>query len=342
MYRDERVLDRDLRPHPRVHLDVLLGPRDLRRALEQDVRLGLGRRPRELPPKYFYDARGSRLFDAITRLPEYYPTRREREILVARAGDIAERTGADTLVELGSGTSDKTRLLLRALARQSTLARYVPFDVDAVTLRDSSARVATEFAGLEVRAVVGDFERHVPLLPGGGRRLLAFLGGTIGNLAPQPRERFLRDVAGNLGPQDAFLLGTDLVKDIPRLEAAYNDAQGVTAEFNKNVLAVLNAELHADFNLDRFEHLARYDARQGWIEMLLRSTVAQRVTVADLRMAVDFGEGELLRTEISAKFTGAQVDRELARAGLRRTERWTDRNGDFALSLAVRDDAVDA
>ena len=342
MHRDDLLLDRDLRPHPRVQLDVLLGPRDLRRALEHDVRLGLGRRPRELPPKYFYDAHGSRLFDAITRLPEYYPTRREREILIAHAGEIAARTGADTLVELGSGTSDKTRLLLRALARQHTLTRYVPFDVDAVTLRESSARVATEFAGLEVHGVVGDFERHVPLLPGGGRRLLAFLGGTIGNLAPPQRERFLRDVAEQLGPRDAFLLGTDLVKDIPRLEAAYNDAQGVTAEFNKNVLSVLNAELHADFDLRRFEHLARYDARQGWIEMLLRSTVAQRVTVADLRMTVDFGAGELLRTEISAKFTRAQVDRELARAGLRRTEMWTDRNGDFALSLAVRDDAADA
>jgi L-histidine N-alpha-methyltransferase len=340
--RDDLRLDRDLRPHPRVHIDVLLGPRDLRRALEQDVRQGLGRRPRELPPKYFYDARGSRLFDAITRLPEYYPTRREREILLARAGDIASLTRADTLVELGSGTSDKTRLLLRALASRGSLTRYVPFDVDAVTLRDSSARVASEFAGLDLHAVVGDFERHLPLLPAGGRRLLAFLGGTIGNLAPLPRERFLREIARLLGPRDAFLLGTDLVKDIPRLEAAYNDAQGITAEFNKNVLAVLNAELHADFDLQHFEHVARYDTRQGWIEMLLRSTLAQRVRVADLRMVVEFGEGELLRTEISAKFTRAQVDRELARAGLRRREQWTDRNGDFALTLAVRDDTADA
>jgi L-histidine N-alpha-methyltransferase len=329
-------LSHDWRPHPRVTWDVLLGPRDLRRALEQDVRHGLGRKPRELPPKYFYDARGSWLFDEITRLPEYYPTRREREILGARATEIATRSGADTLVELGSGTSDKTRLLLRALSTDRTLRRFVPFDVDAVTLRGSALRIAAEFPSLAVHAVVGDFERHVPLLPRGGRRLIAFLGGTIGNLAPRPRARFLADVAEQLGPADAFLLGTDLVKGIPRLEAAYNDAQGVTAEFNKNVLSVLNHELNADFVLERFEHLARYDARQGWIEMLLRSSVRQTVRVADLDMQVDFGEGELLRTEISAKFTQRQIDRELEAAGMRTDARWTDRAGDFAVTLAVR------
>jgi L-histidine N-alpha-methyltransferase len=326
----------DWRPHPRVTWDVLLGPRDLRRALEQDVRQGLSHRPRELPPKYFYDARGSRLFDAITRLPEYYPTRREREILGARAAEIAARAGSDTLVELGSGTSDKTRLLLQALSAEGTLRRFVPFDVDAVTLRGAALRIAGEFPSLTVHAVVGDFERHVPLLPRGGRRLIAFLGGTIGNLAPRPRAHFLDDIAGQLAPGDAFLLGTDLVKDIPRLEAAYNDAQGVTAEFNKNVLSVLNTELNADFEVDRFEHLARYDPRQGWIEMLLRSTVRQTVTVQDLDLCVAFGEGELMRTEISAKFTRSQIDRELDTAGMRSKARWTDRAGDFAVTLAVR------
>jgi len=326
----------DWRPHPRVTWDVFLGPRDVRRALEHDVRQGLGQRPRELPPKYFYDAHGSRLFDAITRLPEYYPTRREREILGARAAEIAARSGADTLVELGSGTSDKTRLLLKALSAGGTLRRFVPFDVDAVTLRGSALRIAGEFPRLAVHAVVGDFEHHVPRLPRDGRRLLAFLGGTIGNLKPEPRARFLEDVAGQLGPADAFLLGTDLVKDIPRLEAAYNDAQGVTAAFNKNVLSVLNSELDADFDLDRFEHLARYDARQGWIEMLLRSTERQVVSVADLAMQVEFGAGELLRTEVSAKFTPAQIDRELEAAGMRGEARWTDRAGDFAVTLAVR------
>jgi len=326
----------DWRPHPRVSWDVLLGPRDLRRALEQDVRHGLGRRPRELPPKYFYDARGSQLFDEITRLPEYYPTRREREILTARAPEIASRAGADTLVELGSGTSDKTRILMAALSASGTLRRFIPFDVDAVTLQGSTARIATEFPNLAVHAVVGDFERHVPLLPRGGRRLIAFLGGTIGNLAPRPRARFLADIAEQLGPADAFLLGTDLVKDIPRLEAAYNDAQGVTAEFNKNVLSVLNTQLNANFELELFEHVARYDPRQGWIEMLLRSLVPQTVTVADLDLRVQFREGELMRTEISAKFTRSQIDAELEAAGMRTEAFWTDRAGDFAVTLAAR------
>ncbi len=238
-------------------------------------------------------------------------------------------------MELGSGTSDKTRLLLAALSAGGTLRRFVPFDVDAVTLRGSTFRIANEYPALDVHAVVGDFERHVPLLPKGGRRLIAFLGGTIGNLAPRARSHFLADIAAQLGPADAFLLGTDLVKDIPRLEAAYNDSQGVTAAFNRNVLSVLNTELNADFDLAQFEHLARYDARQGWIEMLLRSTVEQTVTVADLDIRVQFGQGELMRTEISAKFTAAQIERELESSGMRTQTRWTDRSGDFAVTLAV-------
>jgi L-histidine Nalpha-methyltransferase len=323
------------RPSSAITVDVLLGPADLRGALERDVRTGLGVRPRELPPKYFYDARGSQLFDTITRLPEYYPTRREREILQEHSGEIAAHSGADALVELGSGTSDKTRLLLRALHAAGTLRRFVPFDVDAVTLRASAQRIAREFPGLAIHGVVGDFEHHVSLLPRDGRRLIAFLGGTIGNFKPEQRAPFLREVARQMSPTDSFLLGTDLVKDIPRLEAAYNDAQGITAAFNKNVLAVLNAELHADFNLERFEHLARYDARQGWIEMLLRSMGRQSVHIADLGMEVEFGDGELLRTEVSAKFTRRQIDAELAAAGLRTLERWTDQRADFALTLAV-------
>jgi L-histidine N-alpha-methyltransferase len=324
-----------LRSSSAITVDVLLEPADLRRALERDVRTGLGTRPRELPPKYFYDARGSQLFETITRLPEYYPTRREREILQEHSRAIAAHSGADTLVELGSGTSDKTRLLLRALREAGTLRRFVPFDVDAITLRASAQRIAREFPGLSIHGVVGDFEHHVSLLPREGRRLIAFLGGTIGNFKPEQRAPFLREVARQMSPGDSFLLGTDLVKGIPRLEAAYNDAQGVTAAFNKNVLAVLNTELHANFVLETFEHLARYDARQGWIEMLLRSVGRQRVRIADLGMDVDFGDGELLRTEVSAKFTRRQVDAELAAAGLRTVERWTDGRGDFALTLAV-------
>jgi L-histidine Nalpha-methyltransferase len=318
-----------------LRIDVHLTPEEQARALRADARLGLGRRPRELPPKWFYDERGSRLFDAITRLPEYYPTRREREILLAHAGDIARMSGATALVELGAGTSEKTRTLLSALREAGTLQVFSPFDVSETTLRTAAAAIAEEYPGLRIHAVVGDFERHLAHLPRSTARLIAFLGGTVGNLKPEARARFLRRLALQMAVSDALLLGTDLVKDIPRLEAAYNDRQGITADFNLNMLAVLNRELGANFALERFEHVARYDARQGWIEMLLRSTVAQRVELPGLPLEVDFGEGELLRTEVSAKFHPEQVKAELAEAGLTRIGFWTDRWGDFGLSLAV-------
>jgi len=318
-----------------LRLDVRLTPEDLTRGLRADARLGLGMRPRELPPKWFYDERGSRLFDAITRLPEYYPTRREREILLAHAEEMVRMSGATTLVELGSGTSEKTRVLLSALRDAGRLESFVPFDVSESTLRTAAAAIAGEYPGIRVHAVVGDFERHLAHLPKGGPRLIAFLGGTVGNLKPDARARFLQRLARQMGANDALLLGTDLVKDIPRLEAAYNDRQGVTAEFNLNILAVLNRELGGNFDLARFEHVARYDARQGWIEMLLRSRVAQHVELSGLSMQVDFTEGELLRTEVSAKFRPEQVRAELAAAGLVRVGFWTDRWGDFGLSLAV-------
>ena len=312
-------LDSLARPSARrdatLSTEVHLTPEDLARALRADVRLGLGMRPRELPPKWFYDERGSRLFDAITRLPEYYPTRREREILFAHAAEIARVSGATTLVELGAGTSEKTRTLLSALGDAGTLQMFSPFDVSEPTLRTAAAAISEEYPGLRVHAVVGDFERHLAHLPRSGARLIAFLGGTVGNLKPDARARFLRRLAQQMTVSDALLLGTDLVKDIPRLEAAYNDRQGITAEFNRNMLAVLNRELGANFELGRFEHVARYDARQGWIEMLLRSTAAQTVTLPGLPMQVDFGEGELLRTEVSAKFHPAQVKAELGRPG---------------------------
>jgi L-histidine N-alpha-methyltransferase len=316
-------------------LDVHLTPQGLALALHADARVGLGTRPRELPSKWFYDERGSLLFDEITRLPEYYPTRREREILIAHAAEIASVSSATTLIELGSGTSEKTRILLSALRDDGTLRVFAPFDVSESTLRSAAAAIAVEYPGLHVHAVVGDFERHLAFLPRGSARLIAFLGGTVGNLRPDARVRFLRALSRQMAVSDALLLGTDLVKDIPRVEAAYNDRQGVTAEFNRNVLAVLNRELGANFVLPRFEHVARYDARQGWIEMLLRSTVAQRVDLPALAMRIDFGAGELLRTEISAKFRPEQVEAELAAAGLRRIGFWTDAWGDFGLSLAV-------
>jgi L-histidine N-alpha-methyltransferase len=332
-------LDPPLRPEARhegnIRLEVHLTPEDLALALRSDVRRGLGTRPRELPPKWFYDERGSLLFDAITRLPEYYPTRREREILLAHAGEIARISGATTLIELGSGTSEKTRALLSALREAGTLRTFAPFDVSEPTLRSAAVAIAREYPGVHVHAVVGDFERHLAHLPRCSARLIAFLGGTVGNLQPEPRARFLRGLARQMSVSDALLLGTDLVKDIPRLEAAYNDRQGVTAEFNLNVLAVLNRELGANFDRRHFEHVARYDARQGWIEMLLRSTLAQRVDLPAVAMEVEFGAGELLRTEVSAKFRPEQVETELAAAGLRRIGFWTDRWGDFGLSLAV-------
>jgi L-histidine N-alpha-methyltransferase len=318
-----------------VRIDVHLHGDDLANALAADVRGGLTATPKELPPKWFYDDRGSQLFDEITRLDEYYPTRAERAILEARAAEIARLTSADTLVELGSGTSEKTRLLLSALKDADTLKRFAPFDVSEQTLREAAAAVAQEY-DVAVHAVVGDFERHLDTLPGGGARLVAFLGGTIGNLAPDARARFLSALAADLEPGDAFLLGTDLVKDTNRLVAAYDDSRGVTADFNRNVLRVVNRELGADFDVERFTHVARWNADEEWIEMWLRSEGAQRVTIPSLDLTVDFGSGEEMRTEISAKFRRERVERELAAAGLTLAEWWTDPAGDFALSLSRR------
>lgn len=320
----------------RVRVDVHLGPDDLAGALRTDAHRGLTARPKILPPKWFYDEEGCRLFDEITRLPEYYPTRAEREILAACAGEIAELNGADTLIELGSGTSEKTRLLLHALASNGTLRRFIPFDVSEPTLRGAAGAIELEYPGVDVHAVVGDFEHHLDRLPGGGTRLVAFLGSTIGNLEPATRARFYRTIAAGLGPDDAFLLGTDLVKDVRRLEAAYDDDAGVTAAFNRNVLSVLNRELSCDFVPERFAHVAVWNPDEEWIEMRLRSDVAQSVRVADLDFEVDFAEAEEMRTEISAKFRRDGVERELAAAGLTLTEWWTDADGDFAVSLSRR------
>jgi L-histidine N-alpha-methyltransferase len=304
-------------------------------ALRSDVLAGLTATPKTLPPRWFYDERGSELFDRITRLAEYYPTRAERAILEARAGEIAAATRAEVLVELGSGTSEKTRLLLAALRDAGTLRRFVPFDVDPSVLRAAGAALDEEFPGLDVDAVVGDFTRDLGELPRGGRRVVAFLGSTIGNLEPGPRAEFLAAVADTLGPGDAFLLGTDLVKDPGRLVRAYDDAEGVTAEFNRNVLAVLDRELKADLDPTAFDHVALWDAEQEWIEMRLRSRVDQVATIAALDLEVSFAAGEDVRTEVSAKFRRERVERELADAGLALTSWWTDPAGDFALSLSV-------
>jgi L-histidine Nalpha-methyltransferase len=317
-----------------VKTDVHLYPEELVRALREDVSHGLTSIPKELPPKWFYDERGSQLFDEITRLEEYYPTRREREILVDRAAEIAVLTGAQSLVELGSGTSEKTRILLDALRAQGALRRFVPFDVSEECLREAAAAIDDLHPGLEVHAVVGDFDRHLDRLPLDGRCLVAFLGGTIGNFPPGQRARFLSELSTSLGPDDHVLIGFDLVKDIRRLEAAYNDAAGVTADFNRNVLHVINRELVANFDVDAFEHVAFFDRGREWIEMRLRSTDDQVVRVEELDLDVAFDAGEEIRTEISAKFHPEGVRAELEAAGLTLRRWWTDRRGDFGVALA--------
>lgn len=318
-------------------LEVNQSPDELRRDLRRDVRAGLTSVPKELAPKYFYDERGSELFDRITRLPEYYLTRAERAILEARADEIAAVSAADTLVELGSGTAEKTRLLIDACVAGGHLRRFVPFDVSEPTLRASASALAGEYAGLRVHAVVGDFEQHLGLIPGDGRRLVVFLGSTIGNLTPKQRAQLLGDLSAGLCPGDALLLGTDLVKDPRRLVAAYDDASGTTADFNRNLLRVLNRELGADFAPDRFDHLARFDPEEEWVEMRLRALSTHRVFVGELDMVVDYADGEEMRTEISSKFRRDGVEAELGGAGLAVARWWTDPAGDFAVSLAFKE-----
>jgi L-histidine N-alpha-methyltransferase len=305
------------------------------RSLADDVLDGLTRPFKELPPKHFYDARGAELFDQICDLPEYYPTRAERAILEESATEIASLTGAVELVELGSGTAAKTRVLLDALQAAGTLQRYVPVDVTESMVRECAAELTQEYEGLHVHGVIGDLERHLDRVPPAlGARIVAFLGGTIGNFPPGSRRRVLRQIARLLGPEDHLLLGTDLVKDPEVLEAAYDDAQGVTAEFNRNVLRVLNRELQADFDPDDFEHVALFDRRNEWIEMRLRARREHTTLVRDLDLPVHFDAGEEVRTEISAKFTPERVEGDLAAAGLELVRWLTDPEQLFALTLS--------
>jgi L-histidine N-alpha-methyltransferase len=305
-------------------------------ALRSDVRNGLTQTPKSLPPKWFYDSVGSDLFDQITRLPEYYPTRTEAQILRAVAAEIVTASGADTLVELGSGTSEKTRTVLDAFHTAGRLDRFVAFDVDAGVLSTALAELSDEYSGVEITGVCGDFEQHLGEIPVLGRRLIVFLGSTIGNLTEQPRAEFLSTLAGTMQPGDMLLLGTDLVKDTARLVAAYDDAAGVTARFNRNVLAVVNRALAADFDLAGFDHVARWNPDHERIEMWLRSVVAQQVRIDDLDLTVEFGAGEEMLTEVSCKFRADGIAAELSAAGLQRTQWWTDPVGDFGVSLAVK------
>jgi L-histidine Nalpha-methyltransferase len=315
-------------------LDVHLTPEDAAVALRAEAKAGLTATPKWVSPKWFYDAVGSELFEEITRLPEYYPTRAEREILDAHAGSIASATGARALVELGSGSSEKTRLLLSALRAHGTLTEFVPLDVSPSALTEAARAILADYPGLSVHGVVGDFTEHLGLLPGAPPRLVAFLGGTIGNLIPEERDKFFTSVRDVLDAGEWLLLGTDLVKDPDVLVRAYDDARGVTAEFNRNVLRVLNRELDADFDPLDFRHVALWNAEEEWIEMRLRAQRAVTAHVGALGLDVRFAEGEELRTEVSAKFRREGVERELTAAGFSLEHWWTDSEGRFALSLA--------
>jgi L-histidine N-alpha-methyltransferase len=320
-----------------IVVESFLSPKD-ERSLADDVLDGLTRPFKELPPKHFYDARGAELFDRICELPEYYPTRAERAILEERSAEIVDATGAAELVELGSGTAAKTRLLLGAMAEAGTLRRYVPLDVTESMVIASADELVDEFPGLRVHGIVGDFERHLHHVPEpDGPRIVAFLGGTIGNFTPGTRRRFLRAIAKLLRPGvDHLLLGTDLVKDPAVLEAAYDDSAGVTAEFNRNVLRVINRELDADFDVEAFEHVAFFDREREWIEMRLRATRRMDVHVGRLGLDVSFAPREELRTEISAKFTIKRLGADLAASGLELREVLTDPDELFVLSLSAR------
>ena len=319
---------------PRVA--VLVDPDWASGSLVEDVRRGFAAHPRTLPPKWLYDDAGSALFDEITRLPEYYPFAAEHAILEAHAAEIASASGATTLVELGSGTSDKTRLLLDAFTGTGQLSRFAPVDVSEGTLREAASRIAEQYPGLEVEAVVGDFTLHLAQLPQGGRRMVAFLGGTIGNLYQEERRAFLGALADVLQPGDSVLLGTDLVKSADRLIAAYNDDAGVTEQFLLNSLRVLNRELGADFDVEGFSYIPFWDAHMERMDLRLRSEMPQRVTIPGADLVLDLASGEEIRVEISTKFRVSKIAAELEGAGLGVTRVWTDDAGDFALTLATK------
>jgi L-histidine N-alpha-methyltransferase len=319
---------------PDVRLDIYRGEEWIN-AFSSDVRTGLTANPPWLAPKYFYDAAGSELFDRICELPEYYPTRTEESILVESGADIIDASAATALAELGSGSSLKTEHLLRPLLASLGEALYVPIDFSESAVREASVRLVSEHPGLTVHGVIGDFEKHLGGLPEADARLIAFLGGTIGNFTPDRMRFFLRRLELLMNPADTLLVGIDLVKDKAELEAAYNDSAGVTAEFNKNVLASINRNLGGDFDLSAWDHVAFFDEQNSWIEMRLRANRAQVVRVAGIDLTLDFAEGDEIRTEISRKFTRERFTTDLAHSGLELREWYTDERERFALVLAA-------
>ncbi|HEY2355753.1 MAG TPA: L-histidine N(alpha)-methyltransferase [Gaiellaceae bacterium] len=325
----------DSATQPRIQIDVLVEDADRRAEFYEATFWSLRATPRELPASWLYDERGSLLFDEITRLPEYYPTNAEREILAAHAAEIATLTGGRTLVELGAGTSEKTLLLLDAMSAAGTLERFVPLDVSDDILRLSAEAIAERYPTVSVHGIVGDFERDLVALPPGEERVIAFLGSTIGNLYPDRRARLLRAIAAALAPGDSFLLGIDLVKDPAVIERAYNDAQGITEQFVRNGLAHANRELKADFVQERFAFDAHWDAEREWMDIGFNALEAHTVHLAELEVDFALAEGERLRVEVSSKFRREGIERELAVAGLRTTGWWTDDASRFALLLAT-------
>ena len=317
-----------------VTVDRHLSGDDRGVSLRADALDGLSRQRKGMPPKWFYDAEGSRLFDEVTRLPEYYLTRAEREILLEHAAEIAGLSGADTIVELGSGTSEKTRILLTALADADALRRFVPFDVDETILLQAADEIVALFPGVQIHAVVGDFERHLAVLPRDGQRMVAFLGSTIGNLDPDQRATFLAQLRGAMEPGETLLLGVDLLKDPARIVPAYDDSAGVGVRYSRNMLRVLNAELDADFDVDSFDHVARWNAEHERLEVGLRSRCDQTATVSAIDLEVEFRAGEEMHNQISTKFRRDGIEAELVSAGLAPVAWWTDAAGEFGLSLS--------
>ncbi len=311
-----------------------MGPADLEAQLRRDALEGLTAPAKSIPSKWFYDYNGSMLFDEITRLPEYYLTRAERQILRERAASIVSETGAETLVELGCGMSEKTRVLLDAFGRKGDLRRFIPFDVDGDVLKMAAAELLERYPGLEVQGIVGDFERHLDSIAEPGRSLVIFLGSTIGNLNVEQRRSLLAQLSASLKPGDSFLLGVDLVKDVDVLEAAYNDSAGISAAFNLNILRVLNARLGADFEIESFDHVASFNLQTEQMEMFLRATRPQNVRLELLNLEISFEEGEMLHTEISAKFRREGIEAELTQAGLQPAHWWTDSDRKFAVTLS--------
>lgn len=314
-----------------MRIEVFLDEVASATALREEVISGLTSMPKTLSPMWFYDDEGCAIYDEITKLEEYYPFLAERQILRDRAKEIIEVTEPNVLVELGSGNSEKTRFLLDAMTMPAT---YVPFDVAESTLREAAAELIEEYPGLDVHGIVGDFGNDIPKIPQTGQRLIALLGSTIGNFDPEQRAVMLKTIRDGMNVGDHFLIGTDLQKEHGRLIAAYDDSLGVTARFNLNVLHRLNRELGADFNVDKFRHVAIYNEEQNWIEMRLMSTIDQHVELRDIGVGIDFAAGETMRTEISAKFTPAGISQELTAAGMTVVDQWVDDKGDFLLTVA--------